>query len=232
LTEGLAQKAMSFYKNTSVKKGKAVKSLGETGISLYDGLPWDPKNAYELDNAKMDEYEDKILAQKVHYSMASDGNCSKKGITSDGVVAADFAALPILAFRDIDEAGMPIDWSSSTRPKKVAAILKDGEGKLFYLPCTCVGDAKGHAWPGGLAQTFLSTAGQKKGAWKFNSDRGTIKGPIIGKTISSLKDIRAGYGSVTYVGAKVSVQLNLEINKTVKATLKGYKLAGFIAWKE
>jgi len=234
LKEGLAQQAMAFFKPVSVKKGKAVVSLGTTGISLYDGLPWEPAGkAYELDNDKLNKYEDNILAQKVHFSMAADNHCSAKGIKYDGVVASDFAALPILAFRDINDAGVPIDWSTSKRPRKVVAILKKkADGKLFYLPCTCVGDAKGHAWPGGLAQTFLSSDKQKKNAWKFNSDRGTITGPIIGKTVSSLKDIRNGYSKVKYLKSKVSVQLNLELNSAVKKHLKDYTLAGFISWKE
>jgi len=230
---GLAQKAMTFFKAVSVGKGKAVKALGTTGISLYDGLPWAADGAYELDNEKMNTYEKNILNQKVNFSMASDRHCSAKGIEYDGIVASDFAALPILAFRDIDDAGMPINWSNSARPRKVAAILKDKTtGTLYYLPCTCVGDAKGHAWPGGLAQTFLSSSGQKKNAWKFNSDGGYITGPIIGKTVTSLSEIRTGYSQVKYNGAKVSVQLNLELNSEVKKHLKDYKLTGFIAWKQ
>jgi len=234
LKEGLAQDAMAFFKPVSVGKGKAVIDLGTTGISLYDGLPWEPAGkAYELDNDKVNEYENNILAKKVHFSMASDGHCSAKGIKYDGVVASDFAALPILAFRNINDAGVPIDWSTSKRPRKVAAILKQKKtDKIFYLPCTCVGDAKGHAWPGGLAQTFLSSDRQKKNAWKFNSDRGTITGPIIGKTVTNLKDIRSGYSMVKYQKAKVSVQLNLELNSAVKKYLKDYTLSGFISWKE
>jgi len=233
LNESMDQKAMSFFKSVDIAKGKAVVPLGNTGISLYDGLPWEANGkAYQLDNDKVNQYENKYLGESMKSSIVSDNNCSPKGLDSDGVVCADFAATPILGFCDIDEAGVPIGWTSSRRPKKVAAILKDSADKTYYLPLKCVGDAKGHAWPGGLAQTFLSTAKNKKGAWKFNSDGGYITGTIIGSTISDLSKIKSGYSTVKYNGAKVSVQLNLELNSAIKKLLKGYTLKGFVSWKE
>jgi len=248
LKEGLAQDPMSFYKAVSVGKGKPVAELGTTGVSLYDGLPWEPADkAFELDNDKVRDYEKSILGKDITFSIAQDNYCSKTNQDIDGILSADVAALPILAFREIDDAGTPLNWTKKTRPKKLAAILKKKDSdERYYLPCTCTedGDAKGHTWPGGVAQTFLSNGKQKKNAWKFNTDNGHITGDIIGKTVTSLSAIRKGYSSVKYhwkwkgemreggVHISISLELHKKFFDPLNQKKNGYQLVGFVGWKE
>jgi len=237
LKEGLAQDPMAFYKAVSVGKGKPVAKLGTTGVSLYDGLPWESNDiAFELDNSKVKEYLKNILGKEPSFTIATDNHCVKPNQNIDGVLSADIAALPILAFREINDAGVPLNWTRNTRPKKLAAILKrKSDGEIFYLPCTCSpkGDAKGHTWPGGVAQTFLSNDRQKKNAWRFNSDGGHITGPIINTTVKTLSAIRSGFSKVKYCRSPVSVQINLETSDKYATPLrKSYTLAGFVGWKQ
>jgi len=247
LKEGLAQDPMAFYKAVSVGKGKPVIELGTTGVSLYDGLPWESNGkAFELNNDRVKEYEKAILGKDTSFSIAQDNYCQKTNQDIDGVLSADVAALPILAFREIDDAGVPLNWNQNTRPRKLAAILKrKSDGVRFFLPCTCTpnGDAKGHTWPGGVAQTFLSNDRQKKNAWKFNNDGGHITGSIINTTVTSLSAIRSGYSSVKYhwksngemkagaVGISISLELHNKFFTPLTKT-KTYQLDGFVGWKE
>lgn len=230
LADGLKQDAMAFYSKCNIGKGSPVKALSGA-IQLYNGLPWDSVGAYQLNNATVDSYISKYIGGTMKQSIVIDNNCSASGITSDGVVCADFAGYPILGFCNIDDAGQPIGWGTSTRPKKCAVILSDASGATYYLPLTCVGDAKGHAWPGGLCQTFLSNGKHTNGNWNFNSDGGNITGTIIGKPVTNIKDILNGYSTVKYRGSSVYPQLNLEVNSAIKSALSGYKVKGFISWE-
>ncbi|MBO5388460.1 MAG: hypothetical protein J6A59_10015 [Lachnospiraceae bacterium] len=235
LADGLAQNAMAFYNKYNGPMGQPVKQVGTTGAYLYDGIPWDAANAYTLNIGAVDSYINKYLGKKTTSSMANDNHCSSSALETDGVKCIDFAAPPILAFVDINDGGSPIRYEVSDRPKKVCAILKDGSGKTYYLPLRCEGDAKGHTWPGGLAQTFLSHKGQTNGKWNFDTDGGHIEGPIIGKDVTSINDIKNGYSSVTYRSkdgtSNVYPQLNLEVHEDVHNALSGYKFTGFISWK-
>jgi hypothetical protein len=239
ITGGLAQSAMNFYKTVSVGKGTTT-GVTVNGIALYSGLPWDASGAYELDFSKCYQYINNYLTANTRTSYAIDNNCKSSPTEVDGVQCAEFAAYPILAFCDIDEYGNPIGWSKSTRPRKVCAVLEDASGTTYYMPLTCSrtgsgNDAKGHGWPGGVSQTFLSFSGSASG-WTFNSDGGYITGSIIGKTITNLSDITNGYSTVKYNGTLVtttSPQLNIELNSAFLNALKGtYTFKGFIAWKE
>lgn len=235
LSEGMAQSALGFYKqNLSVtKKGNPI-SVKIAGVPLYDGLPWSSSGAYELDTAVCNAYLSRYLNSNFTSTVAIDNNCKIKDIVVEGVKCLSFAGYPILGFCDIDQYGNSIGWSSGARPKKVCAILQDAAGTTYYLPVSCVDDAKGHIWPGGLAQTFLSNNSGSSSGWNFNSDNGTITGSIIGKTVTSIDQIRAGYSDVKYKGTNVvttAPQFNLEVNSQAANALKAYKLIGFISWK-
>ena len=81
----------------------------------------------------------------------------------------------------------------STRPRKWCTVLQDKDtGEYFYLPNTCVGDAKGHVWPGGVSQTFLSTPQISSQGYTFNNDGGYLTGDIIGSPVQP-DAILAGY---------------------------------------
>lgn len=231
LEQGLKQSALNFYNKCTEPKGNPVIDLGG-GLYLYDGLPWDNTNAWLLDEDKCNKYVNEYVGMDLTRSLAIDGNCSSTPLQgTDGVMCADTAAPSILAFLDIDEAGCVPNWGVSTRPKQYCAILENTEGGKFYLPCTCVGDAKGHTWPGGIAQTFLSLNGHSVNNWNFNTDGGTIAGPFLGGPVTTVEAIRDGYASVTYCGGKVFPQMNLELNSAIKNKLSGYKMVGYISWK-
>lgn len=231
LKAGLAQNAMVFYSKCSVPKGNKT-SLKVGDVYLYDGLPWDGSNAYTFDEDTAKEYIARYLPGNVSHTVVIDNNCSGQALTKDGVDCVDFAATSILAFCDIDDLGSPVGWSKSTRPKKVCAVIKAGDGKEYYLPLTCVGDAKGHTWAGGLMETALSNS-QTGGRWYFNDGGGAISGDIIGRVITDLSDIKKGYSTVVQYGGKMNPQICLEVNKTYqKAIQSTYTLVGFVAWKE
>lgn len=232
LSDGLQQSAMTFFDACTVEKGSPVKEL-TGGVYLYDGLPWDNTGAYTLNTSKVNQYLSKYLGMTLTPKIASDDHLSSTGLTGeDGVLCADVAAPPILAFCDITDAGGVIGWGTNTRPKKMCTILEDNSGTIYYLPTTCVGDSKGHTWPGGLSQTFLSTAESKAGDWYFNSDSGHITGDIIGVHISDLSTIKTGYSSVKYSTSYVYPQLNLEVNPAFSSKLDNtYTVIGFISWK-
>lgn len=234
ISTDLKQDAMSFFDKENTSKGNPVIEL-TSGVYLYDGLPWDGSNAYRLNTSKVKTYISNNLGVNVTSSFATDKNCYAWP-TIDGVKCVSAAGYPIMSFLNIDEAGCPVGWAGSTRPNKFCAILKDKSGNIYYLPCSSQEgdgfDAKGHTWPGGLVQTFLSSQGHTVGNWKFNTDNGHITGDIINVKVTSVNDIKAGYGTVKYDGGKATAQLNLEINSTVHGALsKKYSLVGFISWK-
>ena len=232
--EGLGpHDAMEFFDKCGGGTGNVVTTLGN-GVSLYDGLPWGG-NAYKLNVGKVNTYIQTFLNQGVSHTMAVDNKCKYAGTNVDGINATSAAGYPILSFCHINEAGVPENWAASTRPRKFCVILKDSGGKTVYMPCTCQSgsgfDAKGHTWPGGLCQTFLSTGESKMNDWYFNSDGGHIHGEIIEKHLNNTSIIKDKYGQVTYGTGKVFPQINLELNESVKNELSGYTVVGFIAYK-
>lgn len=242
LAEGLQQNAMNFYKKATLKQSTQTRVVN--GITVYDGSPWSLTNAYELDITKVEEYLQKYLGQDLGQAIVSDSNCKATTFQVDGVNVVDFAGYPILSFLDIDSNGNSLGWSKSTRPRKALCVLIDSTGKFWYLPVGSAsrtpgngdGDAKGHVWPGGVAQTFLSST-SGNGTWRFNTDNGTITGDIIGRDITSLSDILKGYSSVEYKGTPIvkynNPQMNLEVNSRIGSSLSGvFKIVTFISWKE
>ncbi len=233
LQDGLAQNWKSFLASYNGNKGTPkIKVFEEKDIYFYDGVPWSSDGAYKLDVEKSNEYVSRYLGQGLTSSIAIDDRCTKFPIV-DGIKCVSAAGYPILSFCNINEAGDPIGWYASSRPRKFCAILKANDGTIYYLPCSSQNekgfDAKGHCWPGGLSQTFLSVGKNKVNDWYFNSDNGTITGDILDKHIDNLEDIKNGYIDV-YYGGNVFPQLNLEVNSSVVKALSGYTVEGFITW--
>lgn len=238
LTTGLKQDPLAFYDKCTLSVGSEVSGRTVGGVPLYDSVPWDSSNAYTLNMDKCRDYVSQLLNANTKTSVVTDNNCHATP-TVDGVKCASFAGYPILSFLQIDDYGNAVGWSSSTRPKKCCAVLADASGTLYYLPVSSQSgdgfDAKGHAWPGGVMQTFLSFGGSSSG-WNFNTDGGTITGDIMNVTITDLADITKGYSTVKYCGGlvtKTSPQLNLEVHSNTKKDIDNvYTFITFIAWKE
>lgn len=233
LNGGLAQDPASFYTKVSGVGETTDKTIA--GVKLFSGLPWSG-NAYRLDNSKVKDYISKSLGQSPTMSVAVDDYC-KAYPTVDGVGCISAVGYPIMAFCNINQYGISEGWGSYY-PRKFAAVLKSrSDGNTYYLPCSCQAgkgyDYKGHTWPGGVCQTFLSNTNNtyNNGKYYFNTDGGYITGSIVGQYVN-YNQIKSGYSSVKYNGSKVFPQINLEVNSKVFNDInKHYDFEGYVVWR-
>ncbi len=242
LSTGLKQDAINFYEPISYKSnGSDIVSLDGSEAKLYSYIPWDTANAYQLSYEKVEKYiSDNLGISGMRSSVAIDNHCGTKLYEVDGVKCVSFAGLPVMSFLDVDENGIANGWSVATRPRKVCAVLEEkATGKIWFLPLHCVpdsknGDAKGHVFPGGVAQTFLKMNGAWNGSgYTFDDDGGTIKGSIINNPATQISDITREYKNVTYCGKPVFIQYNLELHRNYQTSIsKKYNFKAFISWEE
>lgn len=230
---GLSFKATDMTKSVNFATGSST-GISIDGVPLYSGNPWTKTSGwYGLDKNKADSYLNKYLGTSYEtYSGAhTDNNSSRSNITVDGVTCFPISWYPIMSMCDV-ENGSPVGWSRSSANKwKGVAILEKG-GNTYYLPICSGGDNKGHTWPGGFAQTYITngTTANSTSVVIPRSDGNAIKwnGSVINSNSFTYSELLNYSTALTYNGGSVSSpKLGIEANSAKTGALRGYTLLGF-----
>lgn len=180
----------AFYTPQTVPAGHASTMAGN--IPIHDGWPWgDTSNVtfvnvdglFEdlINNVASISGSDKNSIRIINqWTVNTDKYCAETLLNIDSVQCLPICFYPAWVdptYYSRQMSGENPVWSEAmAASKKACILLKDDNGKAFYVPIT-QSDNKGHTFPGGIAQTFMRETSTNGDGTVNVQCANTIRGP-------------------------------------------------------
>ena len=239
--------------NANIGVGQATSAYITLGngekLTLYDGLPWecpDTSNSYMWVIGSTEstwrnfykahvghDYPNRIQMNGWHTDTKDKIYTDYPGLRKTGSYLLNYAGRDCIGIIITPSlVSKQLLWEPYGNPRSACtshryAVVLEKDGKFYYAPAVASG-GKGHTWPGGIYQTYISHSSELYGWEETGKADDTNTSTSWEAAISALEDGRAGRAYGTNPNNQVQASMEAYIGSDFNAN--GFTTYGVIVY--